>query len=78
MVIDWKKLYDDPELSVRYKDLDKEKDFLYSLIIGELNRISVSESEEEKNKLYECLLTNSKKYYELCIECTELLREVSE
>ena len=45
------------------------------MIDGELNRISVSDTIEEKAHLYSVLKENIERYYNLCCECTKLLSE---
>lgn len=52
-----------------YKELRNKKDYLYDMMIGELNRISVSDDEQERRRLYSALIQNAATYYIVCIKC---------
>ncbi|NLE04583.1 MAG: hypothetical protein GX638_07260 [Crenarchaeota archaeon] len=78
MNINWKKIYNDPIISLKYKDLKHKKDSIYDMIIGELNRISVSDTIEEKESLFTFLKDNIDRYYNLCVDCTNFLNSFSE
>lgn len=69
MNIDWNKLHCDDN----YIKIKKEKDFLYDMIIGELNRISVSDDFNEKSELLTYLRKNIEKYYNKCVVCTDMI-----
>lgn len=69
MRIDWERLRTD----INYIELKKEKDFTYDMIIGELNRISVSDDFDEKDRLMLCLRKQIEKYYDLSVRCTRRL-----
>ena len=73
MNIDWSALASDTQ----YIFTKKYKDNLYDLIIGELNRISVSDDFEEKAYLFSCLKHNIVTYYDKSIECTKILLKYS-
>lgn len=55
-----------------YKELRNKKDYLYDMIIGELNRISVTDDEQERRRLYSALIRNAATYYGVCIKCANL------
>lgn len=74
MKIDWCAVASDTD----YLSLKKSKDNLYDYIIGELNRISVSEDLEEKANLLSYLKHNIDIYYDKCVECTKILLKYSE
>lgn len=74
MDINWSRLYSDSN----YSDLKKHKDFLYDMIIGELNRISVSDDFEEKEYLLSCLRKQIDKYYDVSVECTKVMLQFKE
>lgn len=78
MNINWKKLYEDPLDSLQYKELKHKKDHIYDMMIGELNRISVSDEIPEKAYLLSILKENIDRYYIVCVECTEFLRKYME
>lgn len=59
-----------------YKELKYKKDYLYDMIIGELNRISVTDDEQERNHLYGALVKNSMTYYATCIKCARLYNKI--
>ena len=71
--IDWSAVHSDAD----YSELKHSKDFLYDMIIGELNRISVSDDYEEKASLLSCLKHNILSYYEKCVECTKITDKYS-
>lgn len=71
MTIDWTKVHSD----FRYKETKGQKDHIRDMIDGELNRISVSDTIEEKEYLYSVLKENIERYYKICCECTKLLSE---
>ena len=71
MTIDWAKVHSD----FRYKEIKGKKDHIRDMIDGELNRISVSDTLEEKEYLYTFLKDNIERYYNICCECTKLLSE---
>lgn len=73
MNIDWSALASDTD----YLSLKKSKDYLYDYIIGELNRISVSDDFEEKAYLLSALKHNIVSYYDKCLECTKLFLKYS-
>lgn len=73
MLIDWNKLYSDPIYLQKYNDINSKKTFIYDMIIGELNRISVSDELDEKQHLFLILKDNIEKYYKICIECYNFL-----
>lgn len=51
-----------------FKELRYKKDYLYDMIIGELNRISVTDDEQERRRLYSTLIQNAATYYAVCIK----------
>ncbi len=59
-----------------YNELRSKKDYLYDMIIGELNRISVSDDEQERRFLYGALIKNSTIYYAVCIKCARLYNKI--
>ena len=67
--IDWSAAYSDSNFTA----LKKSKDFMYDTIIGELNRISVSDDYKEKKYLLSCLKHNIITYYDKCVECSKIL-----
>lgn len=69
MGINWNDVYKND----RYRELKRKKDNLYDMIIGELNRISVSDTIEEKDYLLRVLKENINNYYKLSCECTNIL-----
>lgn len=71
MKINWTEVHKD----FRYKELSGKKDHIRDMIDGELNRISVSDTLEEKEYLYSILKENIERYYNMCCECTKLLSE---
>lgn len=71
MYIDWTKVHSD----FRYKEIKGKQDHIRDMIDGELNRISVSDTIEEKEYLYSILKENIERYYNICCECTKLLSE---
>lgn len=71
MKINWTEVHKD----YRYKELKWKKDHIRDMIDGELNRISVSDTIEEKTHLYSVLKDNIERYYDLCCKCTKLLQE---
>lgn len=71
MTIDWTEVHKD----FRYKELKGKKDYIRDMIEGELNRMSVSDTIEEKRYLYSVLKENIERYYDVCCECTKLLSE---
>ena len=73
MNIDWSAVNSNSE----YIRIKKFKDSLYDFIIGELNRISVSDDFEEKEYLLSCLKHNIVTYYDYSIECTKILLKYS-
>lgn len=68
MKINWSALYSDPNAV----ELKSSKDHIYDMIIGELNRISVSDDFEEKEYLLSCLKKQIIYYYDKCVEFTKL------
>lgn len=71
MEINWSEVHKD----FRYKELKGKKDHIRDMIDGELNRISVSDTLEEKEYLFSVLKENMERYYKICCECTKLLSE---
>lgn len=71
MKINWTEVHKD----FRYKELKGRKDHIRDMIDGELNRISVSDTIEEKKYLYDVLKENIDRYFSVCCECTKLLKE---
>lgn len=71
MTINWAEVHND----FRYKELKGKKDHIRDMIDGELNRISVSDTIEEKTYLYSVLKDNIERYYDVCCKCTKLLSE---
>ena len=71
MKINWVEVHKD----YRYKELNGKKDYIRDMIDGELNRISVSDTLEEKVYLFSILKENIERYYKLCCDCTMLLNE---
>lgn len=71
MNINWNLVYADPD----YSNVKKSKDFIYDMIIGELNRISVSDDFEEKLYLLSCLKNQIEIYYDKSVECTKILHK---
>lgn len=69
MKINWAEVHKD----FRYKELSRQKDNIKDMIDGELKRISVSDTIEEKTHLYSFLKENIERYYDVCCECTKLL-----
>lgn len=61
-----------------YTDLKHKKDSLYDYIIGELNRISVSDDFTEKEYLFNCLKKNIEYYYKYSVECTKIILSYKE
>lgn len=61
-----------------FKELRYKKDYLYDMIIGELNRISVSDNENERRCLYGALIKNSTMYYAVCIQYAQLYNKIKE
>ena len=59
-----------------FKELEFKKDYLYDMIIGELNRISVTDNEQERNYLYGVLVKNSMTYYATCIKCARIYNKI--
>lgn len=59
-----------------YNKLKGQKDVLYDMIIGELNRISVTDDEHERQRLYGVLVKNSMEYYAVCIKCARLYNKI--
>lgn len=57
------------------RNLQERKNYIRDMIDGELNRISVSDSFEEKECLYSILKENIERYYEICCECTRVLHK---
>ena len=57
------------------KELKGKKDHIRDMIDGELNRISVSDTIEEKTHLYSFLKDNIERYYDACCEYTKRLSE---
>lgn len=66
--INWSALYSDTNAI----ELKSKKDNLYDMVIGELNRISVSDDLEEKAYLLSCLKKQIIYYYDTCVEFTKL------
>lgn len=73
MNIDWSAVASDTD----YLTLKKSRDNLYEFIIGELNRISVSEDFDEKSYLLSCLKHNIVTYYDKCVDVTKILLKYS-
>lgn len=69
MNYDWSAINSNSE----YINNKKLKDTYYHFIIGELNRISVSEDYEEKEYLLSCLKHSICTYYDYCVECTKII-----
>lgn len=63
---------------MEYTELKRSKDILYDHIIGELNRISVSDDYGEKKDLYICLTENISAYYKICVKCTHEYLKIKE
>lgn len=61
-----------------YKELRYKKDYLYNMIIGELNRISVTDDEHERRRLYGALIKNCATYYPICIKSAHLYNKIKE
>lgn len=61
-----------------FKELRYKKDYLYDMIIGELNRISVSDDEQERRHLYSALIKNATTYYAVCIQYAQLYNKMKE
>lgn len=71
MTINWAEVHKNS----RYKELEGYKNHIRDMIDGELNRISVSDTIEEKTHLLSFLKKNIETYYDVCCECTKLLHE---
>lgn len=71
MDINWSEVHKD----FRYKEIKGKKDHIRDMIDGELNRISVSDTIEEKTYLLDILKENIERYYDMCCQCTKLLLE---
>lgn len=63
---------------MEYTELKRNKDNLYDYIIGELNRISVSDDFDEKKNLYICLTENISAYYRICVKFTHEYLKIKE
>lgn len=62
-----------------YKKKDNEKNFYYDMIIGELNRISISDSEDEvEYHMKNIVEVTLPKYKELAREAHTLFEEFNE
>lgn len=73
-MINWTKAHTDERLT----EVKKHKQFIYDMIIGELNRISVSDDFEEKEKLFAALQHNILIYFNVCYEYTGILLKYDE